>query len=78
MGVAKNTALCGVFFLILFAAAVTKLSPSLTADDSPETLTAQITLGIQHPPGYPLNSLAGKLFQLVPLGWPSFRANLIP
>lgn len=56
---------------------VIKISPSLNADDSPETVTAHYTLGIQHPPGYPLNTLLGKIFTMIPIGSVAFRSNLM-
>ena len=46
-------------------------------DDSPETLTAGFTLGIQHPPGYPLDALLTRLACLAPLGSIGFRVNLL-
>jgi tetratricopeptide (TPR) repeat protein len=36
-------------------------SPAFHPDDSPETITCGATLSIQHPPGYPLHSLLGRL-----------------
>jgi hypothetical protein len=53
------------------------LNPSFYADDSPETITAAATLGVAHPPGYPLLTLVGRLFSLLPLGNISFRVNLL-
>jgi len=67
----------GLFILLITAFCITKISPSLNADDSPETVTAQYTLGIQHPPGYPLNTLTGKIFGLLPLGSHMFRSNIM-
>lgn len=43
--------------------------------DSPETVTAGILLGIQHPPGYPLTALLARLAGLCPAGNPCFRVN---
>ena len=37
------------------------LNPALFRNDSPETITGCITLGITHPPGYPLFNLLGKM-----------------
>src|SRR5215813_3153828 len=34
--------------------------------DTPELMTAAITLGVPHAPGYPLFSMLGHLFSLVP------------
>lgn len=45
------------------------LAPTITGDDSGEFVTAAYTLGIPHPPGYPLYCMLGKLFTLiVPFG----------
>jgi len=70
-------ALSLIFILLITAFLLARISPSFNADDSPETVTAQSTLGIQHPPGYPLNTLAGKIFDLLPLGSHAFRSNLL-
>jgi len=69
-------------FTALFFAGITVLyifcvPPSYNSDDSPETAAAFYTLGIQHPPGYPLNTIAGKIFTLLPYGTPAFKANLM-
>ncbi len=45
-------------------------------DDSPETIAAGFTLGLQHPPGYALDSLFNRCFSLLPLGGPCFRMNV--
>ncbi len=49
--------------------------PVFKNDDSPETITSAYTLGISHPPGYPLFTMAGKVFSLLPVGSPAFRVN---
>ena len=49
--------------------------PAFKNDDSPEIITAAYTLGICHPPGYPLFTMAGKVFSLLPAGSPAFRVN---
>jgi len=51
------------------------MSPAFKSDDSPEISTSAYTLGINHPPGYPLFSLAGKVFSLLPVGSPAFRVS---
>ncbi len=37
------------------------LSPAFPPNDSPETIAAAWSLGIQHPPGYPLATLLGRV-----------------
>ncbi len=46
-------------------------------DDSAETITAGVTLGLQHPPGYPTDALLTHLASLAPLGNHCFRINLL-
>ena len=64
-------------FLAALAVYLPTLNPAFRADDSPETITAAVTLGIQHPPGYPLQTLLGRLASLAPLGSPAWRLNLL-
>lgn len=42
------------------------LSPTINFGDSPELISSAYTLGITHPPGYPLYSLSAKLFTYIP------------
>lgn len=64
--------------LLLWAAYLWSLSPAFPPDDSPETITACFGLGIQHPPGYPLHTLLGRLAVWgLPLGSPAWRVNLL-
>ena len=65
-----------LMILILFAVYLSTLCPAFLDDDSPETITAGVTLGIQHPPGYPLAALILRLASLFPIGAPCFRINL--
>ena len=51
-----------VLLLLMLMFYIHNLYPAFNNDDSPETITAAITLGIQHPPGYPLYTMAGKIF----------------
>ncbi len=44
--------------------------------DSPELITAAATLGVAHPPGYPLFTMLAHLFSTVPFGLIPFRVNL--
>ncbi len=54
-------------FLAAFECALLGVNPSFYTDDSPEIITAAATLGVAHPPGYPLYMLAGRLMSLLPL-----------
>jgi tetratricopeptide (TPR) repeat protein len=64
-------------FTAAFALYVKTLSPAFHPDDSPETITAGATLSFQHPPGYPLHSLLGRLATLLGPGGPAFNVNLL-
>ena len=44
--------------------------------DTPELITAAVTLGVAHPPGYPLFTMLGHLFSLLPFNSIPFRVNL--
>jgi len=66
-----------LFFALFFWALTLRLvAPTVTLKDSGELITSAATLGIAHPPGYPLYSLLGKLFASLPLGEIAFRLNL--
>lgn len=56
------------------------LAPDLTSayfgGDGGELITAAVTRGIPHPPGYPTYLLLGKLFSYLPMGTVAFRFNL--
>ena len=55
---------------------VRTLAPSVQPADAGEFQLVCSVLGIAHPPGYPLYTLLGKLFTLLPLGDPAWRVNL--
>src|SRR5215475_9319891 len=48
----------------------------IVVGDSPELITAAATLGVPHPPGYPLFTMLGHVFSLLPFGTIPFRVNL--
>ena len=56
------------------------LAPDLTwanfGTDGGELITAAVTLGVPHPPGYPTYVLLGKLASLIPVGTVAYRFNL--
>jgi tetratricopeptide (TPR) repeat protein len=72
-----NLLMPAAVFLASLALYLPTLNPAFRADDSPETITAAVTLGIQHPPAYPLQTLLGRLASLVPLGAAAWRLNLL-
>lgn len=53
------------------------LAPSVVVGDSSEMQVVAHTLGIAHPTGYPLYTLLGKMFTLLPFGNVAFRVNLM-
>ena len=64
--------------LIVFAIYLLTLASSVVQIDSGELATVQITLGIAHPTGYPLYTILGYLFSLIPLSFPKiFQMNLL-
>jgi tetratricopeptide (TPR) repeat protein len=66
-----------LLFLAVFSLYAHGLSPAWHPDDSAETITAGATLGLQHPPGYPLHSLLGRLAVLLGPGPAPFNVNLL-
>lgn len=67
-----------VMALVLAAIYFATLSPAFPPDDSPETIAAAVTLGIQHPPGYPLPVLLGRCAVAgLDLGAPAWRVNAL-
>jgi hypothetical protein len=71
------------FFWLLFSLSVfiiylTTLAPSVVEIDSGELATVQSTLGIAHPTGYPLFTIIGHLFSLIPLGFSKiYQLNIL-
>ncbi len=51
-------------------------APGVTLADSGDFIMGVLTLGIVHPPGYPLYTVLGHLFSFIPIGDPTFRVNL--
>lgn len=56
---------------------VATLAPSVQPADAGEFQLVAAVLGIAHPPGYPLYTLLGKGFTLLPLGDAAWRVNLL-
>jgi hypothetical protein len=56
------------------------VAPGLTwanfGADGGELITAAVTLGVPHPPGYPTYVLLGKLVSFIPVGEMAYRFNL--
>ncbi|MBP7792204.1 MAG: DUF2723 domain-containing protein [Candidatus Goldbacteria bacterium] len=65
-----------LFSIIITFLFINTTPPTIYLGDSGEIVTAVWTLGIGHPPGYPLYTLTGKIFSLIPLGDIAYRINL--
>lgn len=64
--------------LFVFIIYILTLAPSVVQIDSGELAAVQITLGIAHPTGYPLFTMLGYLFSLIPLPFTKiFQMNLL-
>ena len=65
-------------FLIALATYLKTLAPGLTFTDSGELAAVCTTLGVAHPTGYPLFTILGYLWSLLPLsGTPIHQMNLM-
>ena len=68
----------GVLLLVIY---LRTLAPGLTwangGSDGGDLIAAAATGGIPHPTGYPLYLLLARLFQLLPVGSPAYRTNLM-
>src|ERR1035437_3451928 len=65
-----------VISIILFGLYISTAPPVMYLGDDGEVISAAYTLGIGHPPGYPLYMLYTKLFSYLPFGSIAYRANL--
>src|SRR5437762_3568284 len=63
--------------LLAFAVYVSTLHPTVAGGDSGELTVVAATLGVAHPPGYPLHTLLAKLFTFIPHGSIAWRVNLL-
>jgi hypothetical protein len=73
----RDFLLGAVIFIGALALYGRTLAPSVATifDDSLEFQLVCPTLGIAHPTGYPLYTLLGKLFTLIPIGDAAYRVN---
>lgn len=64
--------------IIVFIVYLTTLAPSVVEIDAGELATVQVLLGIAHPTGYPLFTLLGHLFSLIPFNFSKiYQLNLL-
>ncbi|HCJ66195.1 MAG TPA: hypothetical protein DHV62_02420 [Elusimicrobia bacterium] len=74
----KKLAIFLLLFILCFGVYLYTAPPGLVAyRDAGEMVTVSKTLGIAHPPGYPLYSIIGKLSTFFPLGNIAYRVNLV-
>jgi hypothetical protein len=70
-----------MLFVACFGCYCLTLAPTITWEhdgvDSGDLITAAYTLGIAHPPGYPLFTLLARVFTLLPVGEIAYRVNLM-
>lgn len=71
----RNVGLAAAFAVPLVAYLYT-LAPSLNFEDSVEFALGCAVLGVDHPAGYPLQTLAGHLFTYLPFGEVAWRINV--
>ncbi len=71
--------IAGLIFIISLTLYIATLAPSVATlfDDSLEFQLVTYRLGIAHPTGYPLYTLLGKLFTLLPVGDIAYRVNMM-
>lgn len=62
-----------LFFFIVYLYTCSR-GPNISGD-SPELISAAYSLGVPHPPGYPLYTMLGHLVTMVPVGGVAFRIN---
>jgi hypothetical protein len=77
----SNAVVAVLVFVTCLACYVVTLAPSITWQhdgvDSGDLVTAAYTLGVAHPPGYPLFLSLAKIFTLLPFGEIAYRVNLM-
>ena len=71
-----QAAVLTVILLGTFLIYLRTMHPAFKNNDSPETTVVAETLAVGHPPGYPLFSMAGKIFTSALPGNHAFRMNL--
>lgn len=65
-----------VLFCTIFAVYARTVYASVPGGDSGELIVASCSLGVPHPPGYPIFAMMGYLFTWIPWGSMAFRVNL--
>lgn len=74
----KAERMLAVFSLFIsFGVYLATMANTVSFFDSGELISGAATLGISHPPGYPLYALVGYIFSKIPFGNIAFRVNLM-
>jgi len=74
----KKLKLIGVLpFIVPLIFYLLTICSTLYIGDDGEIISAAYTLGIPHPPGYPLHTLLGKIFTYLPFSNIAYRVNLL-
>ena len=66
-----------LLFILVFLVYLVQLCPTPYMDDSGEIAAAAMSLGIPHPPAYPLYTLLAGTAAFLPLGNAVFRVELL-
>lgn len=66
-----------VVFLALLAVYAATAPRTVALEDDGLFILSSYFLGIEHPPGYPLHTLFGHLFTLLPVGSVAFRVHML-
>ena len=75
---ALSIPLCIALFAVVLAVYVRTAYPTVPGGDAGELIFTSCSLGVAHPPGYPLFILLGHLFyRFIPYGTPGFRVNCL-
>jgi len=69
-----HAALVAVLLFCLYAASAPR---TVALEDDGLFILSSYFMGVAHPPGYPLHSLLGKLFTLLPVGTVAYRVHLL-
>jgi hypothetical protein len=67
----------GLVALVLFALYAITAPRTVATEDDGLFILSSYFLGVEHPPGYPLYTLLGKLFTLLPFGSVAYRVHLL-
>jgi hypothetical protein len=70
----RDAAIVALAVFALYAASAPR---TVTLEDSGIFIMSADVAGVSHPPGYPIHSLLGKLFTLVPVGSVAYRVHLL-